>query len=189
MTTTTFTRPAMNIAADLHDRTVVTIRPITPSDTDALVAYLEGLSDRSRYFRFLQATPRIGRRLLEVFTPGDAGQRVVLVAVRDGVIVGEAMMGMGAVDREADVAYSVAEAFRRQGLARTLLTLLLGIARERGIEWLRADILGENRASVGLLQQFGARIHFEDGLLAARLDVSAAVDGWSHEGPMLTMAS
>jgi RimJ/RimL family protein N-acetyltransferase len=179
----------MNVLADLSGETVVTIRPIMPSDTSALLAYLDGLSDRDRYFRFLQATPRIDRRLLAAFTPDDDDRRLVLVAVRDGAIVGEAMMGTGAADREADVAYSVAEAVRRRGLARMFLTLLVDIARARGIESLRADILGENRASVRLLEGFGARIHFEDGLLVARLDLSSAVVDRSPAAPILSMAS
>jgi acetyltransferase len=177
----------MRIVVELRDGTTVTVRPITPSDAGALTAYLEGLSDRSRYFRFLQATPHIARRLLEGFTSADGDRRVVLVAERDGTIVGEAMLGVGP-GGDADIAYSVAEAVRRRGLARTLLNLLLDIARERGIEALRADVLGENRASISLLKEFGAHIRFEDGLFVCRLDVAAAGDSGSRDGAPLVMA-
>lgn len=159
---------------ELRGGTPVVIRPITTADTAGITTYLEALSDRSRYLRFLQAPAGVPARLLRMFTAPDSN-RLVMVAVTDGVIVGEAML---ATDRagapSADIALSVAESVRRRGLARLMLGVLLELAEQRDILWVRADILAENQASVALMRTLGASMWFEDGQLVARLDVPSA---------------
>jgi RimJ/RimL family protein N-acetyltransferase len=155
---------------ELRGGPTVAIRPATSEDGPAVAAYLERLDDRARYFRFLQATPRIRGRLVEMFA--SSGRRLVLVAVAGDEVVGEAMLVVDALDgRRGEIAFSVAERLRRRGLARAMVAQLLDAARTQEVRWLRADIMGENRASVALLDGFGAKIHFEDGLLVAGLEV------------------
>jgi ribosomal protein S18 acetylase RimI-like enzyme len=179
----------MNAVVELGGGPMVAVRSVAPGDAPALTTYLEGLSDRSRYFRFLQATPRISRRLIDLFTAVDPVRRLVVVAESDGEIVGEAMLATS-LDGSTDIACSVAESVRRRGLARGMLTLLLDAARERGVRSVRADILGENRASVSLLKSLGASIRFEDGLLVAHLELPPTAGGrFLDDDPVWKVAS
>ena len=50
------------------DGGIVHLRPILPSDADALVRMHESLSDRTRYLRYFGPHPRISPRELERFT-------------------------------------------------------------------------------------------------------------------------
>jgi GNAT superfamily N-acetyltransferase len=162
----------MRHLVELRGGPTVVVRPATAADGPAVTAYLERLSDHSRYLRFLQATPRIRGRLVEMFTTSEADRRLVLVAVLGDEIVGEAMLVADRHDsRGAEIAYSVADGLRRRGLARAMTDVLLDVARRWRVCWLRADMVGENRASANLLRSVGASIRFEDGLLVARLDL------------------
>ena len=157
---------------ELRGGPTVFVRPITSADEPAMTAYLEGLSKTARYMRFMQATPRISRRMVEWFTGGDTTRRLVLVAVLDGEIVGEATLVVDRDDdRVAEIAYSVTDRLHRRGLGRALLDLLIGAAHERGVHRIRADLLGENVASVALLRSAGARFGFEHGSFVADLTV------------------
>ena len=53
------------------DGRIVHVRPILPSDADALVRLHESLSDRTRYLRYFGPHPRISPRELERFTTVD----------------------------------------------------------------------------------------------------------------------
>ena len=53
------------------DGRIVHLRPILPSDADALVRMLESLSDRTRYFRYFGPHPRISPAELKRFTVVD----------------------------------------------------------------------------------------------------------------------
>jgi hypothetical protein len=68
---------------ELRGGPTVMVRPISTGDGPGLTAYLEDLSDVSRHMRFMQATPRVSHRLVEVFTHGDRIRSVVLVAMLD----------------------------------------------------------------------------------------------------------
>jgi GNAT superfamily N-acetyltransferase len=95
---------------------------------------------------------------------------VVLVAVLDKEIVGEAMLVVDRADpRSAEVAFSVVDRLQRRGLGRALLDLVLDEARRRGVTLIRADLLGENVASVALLRQTEFTLRFENRVLVGQL--------------------
>ena len=60
------------------DGGVVHLRPILPSDADALVAMHSRLSERTRYLRYFGPYPYISPRDLERFTVVDHRTRVAL---------------------------------------------------------------------------------------------------------------
>jgi RimJ/RimL family protein N-acetyltransferase len=158
---------------ELRGGPTVVVRPITTADGPALRSYLEGLSRQSRYMRFMQPMPRVSGRLIDMFTGGERRQSLVLIALLDGEVVAEAMLVIDrSDDTTAEIAYSVADRLHRRGLGRSLVELLVEAAGRRGVRRLRADVLGENMASVALLRSFGARLRFEDGVLVADLHLA-----------------
>jgi acetyltransferase len=58
-----------------------TIRPIRPDDADMLQAFVRGLSQESRYFRFASTMPELPARMLARYTLIDYDREMALVAV------------------------------------------------------------------------------------------------------------
>ena len=77
------------------DGGIVHLRPITPEDADAIVAFHDGLSTRTRYLRYFSAHPRLTDKELYGFTHVDHHDRVALVAV-----LGEQIIAVGRYERE-----------------------------------------------------------------------------------------
>ncbi|MEP6852791.1 MAG: GNAT family N-acetyltransferase [bacterium] len=126
------------------DGGTVHLRPMTPSDSPAVVAFHGQLSERSRYLRYFSAYPRIPEKDLHRFTHVDHVDRVALVVWLGGEII-----GIGRFDRlqdstEAEVAFVIADAHQRRGIGSILLEHLAAAARERGITRFTAEVLAEN---------------------------------------------
>lgn len=69
------------------DGGIVHLRPILPSDADALLDFHSKLSDRTRYLRYFGPYPRISARDLERFTVVDHRTRVAFLALLGDEII------------------------------------------------------------------------------------------------------
>ncbi len=146
--------PEWTADAVLRDGTVVSIRPIEPSDRDALTAFHETLSSRSVYLRFFSAHPHLTEADLDYFTEVDNEQRVALVAVAEERIVGVGRFDV-LDDASAEVAFVVTDAFQGRGLGALLLTRLVDIARSLGVERFVAEVLPANRRMLETFRHSG----------------------------------
>lgn len=137
------------------DGGTVRLRPITPRDADALVAFHAGLSDRTRYLRYFSAYPRIPERDLYRFTHVDHVNRVALV-----VLLGPVIIGVGRFDRlsdpdEAEVAFVIADAHQGRGIGSILLEHLAAAARELHLRRFTAEVLAGNPRMVRVFLDAG----------------------------------
>jgi acetyltransferase len=154
----------------------LTVRPIRPTDKDALLELFERLSPRSRLRRFLAAKPSLSRRELAYLTEVDHRTHEALVAVdRDGAFVGVARYACGPGEtRVADVAFAVADAAQGRGIGTGLARLLFDDARANGIERLQAMTLPENAPARKLLGRTGFELTgIDGGVLELALDLTA----------------
>jgi acyl-CoA synthetase (NDP forming)/L-amino acid N-acyltransferase YncA len=134
----------------LPDGTTVRMRPVGPADAPELGRLLEGLSDRSRWLRFLSASPNIAAAArLAATTPG-----VVAVAGDPGHVVGHALYAPEA-PRRAEVAFEVADEWQGRGVGTLLLGAAADLAAAQGIETLTAVVLPDNHAMVDVFRQSG----------------------------------
>src|SRR3954464_12888795 len=117
----------------LSDGGTVHVRPVRPSDADALVAMHGRLSPESIYFRFFSPKPRLTDKEIERFTIVDFRDRVALVAVLGDEIVAEARFDRWRGKDEAEVAFTVADAHHGRGIATVLLEHLAAVGRELGL--------------------------------------------------------
>ena len=147
------------------DGGTVHLRPIRPSDADALVAFHGGLSTRTRYLRYFSAYPRIPDRDLYRFTNVDHHDRVALVA-----LLGNEIIAVGRYEREqetdsAEVAFVVADAHQGRGIGSVLLEHLAAAARESGVRQFNAVVLAENTGMVRVFRDAGYETarHLEHG--------------------------
>src|SRR3954465_13495839 len=105
----------------LSDGGTVHVRPIQPSDADALAAMHARLPPESIYFPFFSPKPRLTDKEIERFTTVDFHDRVALVAM-----LGDEMVGVSRFDRwqqedEAEVAFTVDDAHHGRGIATVML--------------------------------------------------------------------
>lgn len=165
-------------SVQLRDGSTALIRPIRPSDKDALVEGFAHLSDESRYKRFLAPVNELRPRQLRYFTEIDHHDHEALVGQSpEGEPLGVARyVRVGAHTAEAAVA--VVDHWQGRGLGTALLQRLAGRAREEGIERFTAVLLASNREMLTLLQELGATQMqgAEDGVIEVRVELPLEVE-------------
>lgn len=146
----------MKVAATarLLDGRLVSLRPLTGADAEAVSALHEHLSDHDRYFRFftLQLSPL--RELVAKLTEPADGVYALgafdadrLIGVAHCVVVDDPTV--------AEVAVVVAHQDHSMGVGTALLKHLAPIARAHGIGRFVADVLGENHLMLTVFFDLG----------------------------------
>ncbi len=150
----------------LSDGGTVHLRPIVPSDADALLAFHGRLSERTRYLRYFGAYPQIPPRDLRRFTTVDHHGRVAFVALLGDDIVAVARYERIDGGPTAEVAFVVEDAHQHRGLGPILLEHLAAAARERSIERFVAEVLAENSGMLGVFRAAGYQLtrEMEEGV-------------------------
>jgi acetyl coenzyme A synthetase (ADP forming)-like protein len=147
----------------LRDGGSIHIRAIRPDDKQRLYAHFRHLSARSIYFRFFGAKKMLTEDELAQFTELDFKSRVAVAATlgRGGE---EEIIGVGryavlatepGAPSSAEIAFAVLDEHQGRGIGTVLLEHLLGIARQQGIREFEADVMGENRAMLGVFRSSG----------------------------------
>ena len=135
------------------------VRAIRPEDAEAERAFVAGLSEESRYTRFMQHLHELTPQMLARFTQVDYDRELALIAL-DGRPRAEKIVAVaryvGNPDGEsAEFAVVVADAWQGRGLAQTLMRMLIGCARTRGFRRLDGVILATNAAMLALMDRLG----------------------------------
>jgi GNAT superfamily N-acetyltransferase len=140
----------------LPDGGALTVRPIAAIDAPALVALHGRLSADTIYRRYFGARPHLSPADVQRFTRVVEDWRFALVAVREpDDLVAVARYEGSPGEQRAEIAVVVDDALQRQGVGRALLLRLVDVASVRGLDALVADVLGANRAMLGLLRGLG----------------------------------
>ena len=141
----------------LRDGRQVTVRAVRPDDRDRLQAAVRGLSDESRYLRFMSFVRELSPALLDQATSPEPGRELQLVAVtgRSGEIVAGARYSAAEGSRTCEFAVAVSDEWHRLGLARRLLEALMLNARLRGFDGMEGYILASNTRMLELARRLG----------------------------------
>ena len=157
----------------LRDGGTAHLRPVSPSDADALQAFHMRQSQSSIYLRFFTYKAKLSSKELERFTNVDYRNRVAFV-----ITIGDEIIGIGRYDRlddptEAEVAFNIADEHQGRGLGSILLEHLAAAARENGIRRFSAEVLPENRKMIGVFADAGYEVsrHFDDGVIALDFNI------------------
>jgi len=157
----------------LSDGGTVHLRPIIPTDADGLVAFHGKLSERTRYFRYFGAYPRIPEKDLKRFSTVDHHDRVAFAA-----FLGDDIVAVGRYERldhgpSAEVAFVVSDAHQGRGLGSILLEHLAAAASECGLRRFVAEVLAENAAMVRVFRDAGYQVsrEIEEGVLHLEFDI------------------
>jgi acyl-CoA synthetase (NDP forming)/GNAT superfamily N-acetyltransferase len=146
----------------LADGGVVHVRPVRAGDGELLRALHRAASDRSIYLRYFAISRVAGDQYVEHLLAGD---RLALLAERDGAPVGMASCELVTGTADAEVALLVADSHQRRGVGTLLLEQLAAVARARGVRRFLATVLPENRLMTDVFRDAGFTVSrvVEDG--------------------------
>ncbi len=143
----------------LPDGTDVTIRPIRPEDAELEQAFVRNLSPESRYFRFMRTLAELTPEMLVRFTQIDYDREMAFLAcvVRDGreTEVGVARYVTNPDGRTCEFAVVIADEWQGRGIAARLMTELMRVARERGLQVMEGEVLAANARMFHLMRNLG----------------------------------
>lgn len=164
-----------------RDGATMHVRPILPSDADALQRLHLSQSEQSRVFRFFGARGALTAEELDRFTQVDHRSRVALV-VTEGTSGPLCAMGCyDAVDgATAEVAFYVGDAHQGRGLGSILLDHLAAAGRERGFRRFTAEVLPTNRRMLSVFREAGysTTAVVDEGIVEVSLDLTTTTEAW-----------
>ena len=139
---------ASSTRVELRDGSLVIVRPIEPGDKAAILAIYQGLSEQSRYQRFMTAVGEPSASDLRYLTEVDHTDHEALLAIDAdsgaATVVGRPVREEGGDSAEAAIA--VIDAWQGRGLGMALSQLLAERARELGRAALRGPAARHERA-------------------------------------------
>jgi acetyltransferase len=151
----------------LRDGTRVAVRPMRPEDAALELQFFNGLSERSRYQRFLSQMAQLPAQMLARFTQLDYDRELALVVLApDGSgFIGVGRYAPNADGETAEFALTVADAWQGHGVGRALLERLCDCARAAGYRTLYGHILNANHDMLELALRLGFVKSGSDGEL------------------------
>ena len=138
------------------------IRPIRPEDAEMVQTFVRGLSEQTKYFRFMQVIKELTPEMLVRFTQIDYDREMALIGVveEDGqdVEVGVARYMSRPGGDSCEFAIVVADTWRERGIGARLMRALMQNARQRGLKLMEGDVLTANTRMLALMESLGFRI-------------------------------
>jgi acetyltransferase len=152
----------------LRDGTSLTIRPIRPSDMDLEKAFIQQLSDYSRYYRFMQPIRELTPQMLQHFTHPDYDREMALIALythnnrEEEIAVARYVKYPDG--RQCEFAIAVADEWHGKGVATALMQELISVARSSGLTSMEGFVLTTNQAMLKLTTflGFSAQLNSDD---------------------------
>ena len=146
----------------LADGTDITIRPIRPEDAELVQAFVRGLSEESKYFRFMSSLQELTETMLVRFTQIDYSREMALIAVtlvQDKEIeLGVARFAINPDGDSCEFALVVADSIQGKGLGQKLMVSLMEAARSKGLSVIEGEVLTNNHNMLKLMTRLGFTI-------------------------------
>jgi acetyltransferase len=145
--------------AKTRDGVQFLIRPLRPDDRAREIAFLDSLSQRTRYLRLQRALKGLPPPLVDLLMDIDYERRMAFVAtVGDGdaeEFIAVARYGETDERGEVELGIAVADAWQGRGVGHVLATELLRFARGRGMQRMSGIVLPENWQMLSLAKSLG----------------------------------
>jgi acetyltransferase len=150
----------------LENGVAATIRPIRPEDAAIEAAFVHGLSEQSRFLRFMFAVHDLAPAQLSRFTQIDYDREMALIGVID-TPEGEQQIGVARYITLSDgetceFAIVVGDDWQGKGLARRLFRLLIDTARNRRLKVMTGITLRENARMMDLARSHGFTVRMDE---------------------------
>ena len=146
----------------------VRIRPVRPDDAPLIAAGFEALDPASRRLRFFSPMPRLSPSLLRWMVEVDHRDHEALVAEAVDGPSAAALVGVARYVRlrddptAAEVAVTVCQLRRRQGLGTALMRALRQAALANGVERFTGEVMAENQPALAWLAAGDATFDYSE---------------------------
>ncbi len=152
----------LQVTYQLLDGSDIIIRPIRPEDAEIEQDFVHSLSEETKYFRFMRSLQELTPEMLVRFTQIDYDNEMALIAVTQHGGEEEEELAVGRyitnIDRRScEFALVVSDRWQHQGIGHRLMHLLMEVARNRGLEEMRGEVLSNNHKMLGLMKSLGFR--------------------------------
>lgn len=146
----------------LRDGTPITIRPIRPEDAKIQQAFVQSLSEETKYFRYMSTINELSHAMMIRFTQIDYDREMALIAVtmidHEEVEVGVCRYAMNPDGQSCEFAVVVSDAWQHKSIAHTLMNNLFNAAREKGLKTMEGEVLANNYGMLELMTSLGFTI-------------------------------
>jgi acyl-CoA hydrolase len=140
----------------------VRFRAIRPSDEEEMRRLFYRFSDQSVYYRYFAPIKTMPHAKMQGYVNIDFSRVMSIVGVvgeaGQGHIIAEARFLRDEKGPYADVAFVVDEQYQGLGLATYLYRLLIRLAKDRGIQYLTADVLATNKGMMKVFEKEGTPV-------------------------------
>lgn len=143
----------------LADGSDLVIRPIRPEDADIEQAFVNGLSEQSKRFRFMHVINEMTPQMLSHFTQIEYDRDMALIAVSkaDGE---EREIGVARYSRNPDgtsceFALVIDDLWNHKGIGTLLMRRLIEVARRHRLQIMEGEVLSDNHPMLTLTRNLG----------------------------------
>ena len=146
----------------------VVIRPIRPEDADMTQEFVRGLSEETKYFRYMDSVRELSPSMLVRLTQIDYSREMALLAITEveGKVVelGVARFAINPDGESCEFAVVINDQWQKQGIGHKLMNVLMDVARAKGLRSMEGEVLKTNRRMLKLAESLGFRVeaHPED---------------------------
>ncbi|MDZ7641672.1 MAG: GNAT family N-acetyltransferase [Desulfurivibrio sp.] len=160
----------------LDDGTLVSFRPVHPTDEPRMRDLLYALSQETLHYRFMSAGGRFVHREIQNFVYIDHRKDAAIVGTVPEAH-GEEIIAVGRYyldekSNRAEVAFVIRDEWQNRGLGTFLCKHLIKIAKRNGIAGFTAEVLRDNRRMQAIFNHSGYTVEsrMEDGVYSYRID-------------------
>lgn len=150
----------------LRNGTDIVVRPIRPEDAELERTFIEGLSQQSRYYRFMHNVKNVTPEMLARFTQIDYHRELALVALVDEQgkqkEIGISRYVLNPDGISCEFAVVVSDQWQRTGIGYKLMELLIEAARAKGLKYMDGIVLKDNTGMRKLARSMGFEIRDHD---------------------------
>jgi len=141
----------------------ITIRPIRPEDAKLELDFVQNLSQRSRYLRFMNSMQTLTPEMLSRFTQIDYDREMAFIATTQDsgntIEIGVTRYTTNPDGKSCEMAIVVRDDYQHRGVASALLNSLIEHAKAKGLRKMQGEVLSENGPMLSLLRQFDFKLH------------------------------
>jgi acetyltransferase len=143
-------------AAELPDGTIIRLRSVRPEDASLLQDFAAHMSPEDMRRRFFAAMRGLSHKLAARLSRIDHDHEaaVLALAASGEEVLGVARFSADPDKRAAEFAIAVRTDWKEHGLGHLLMTRLIQLAQQRGIEELVGNVLPINAAMLRLCREF-----------------------------------